>query len=1285
MSDPILIVPIGVNALAVNASVVSNQPFRRWPQTYITLSEFGSSEPSPSSIEPGIPVSQGVYLHWSLPDALKHGIQDPVTREIRFPKTPNRWLILRQSASGDKRSLRAFVIESDAPGDEESSNYMFDAATIAAWKLSKDPARRNAADKLNPAEGEAVCGLLGQSYNLEQWTEKGIEELFVTAVSPGNALFSAYQPHCQKVFSFRDKLEDLAGASQLSYTVIGWYSNNAEDPVVKCRMELSGGITPQEAYASWLAANGWKVQETGDGILPAGSLYQGVVLSLEWNPDAEIPTIKEHYQNDDGNNIHISVGNTSIDAFIALVQQQLEDSARDGEADAKQILGGLSNAADLLEAFQYDLLHVADQPDGWNQLDHRIRQEWFGSKAGGYRWIIVDSDDAPAQALSPAAIEVRRQQESWLADLNNVQAAYDQTLNELYSEQWQLYAIWWKQGKYNSYPSFSKPGGVTPEQFAKALAPKDDASYNPTEPPGPSNIYSIPARVAKLMNKLNKELAPKLPLPVYSSGKSTPEEALAAGIASFEDAKRKQGMLSAGRRLKAIPHARYWSANDPVVLIRGAGSTARIPDKEDRLACRYTGQTVQGVIAGSTKVTAADLASELPVLPLSRDTLAASIQGDYISAGTAAALTDTLNALTVEWFFLDPMNAPVMAVQQPEITPQLVASHNPEHFQGTLPAILPGVWSRPWNPFMLKWVVNWYPIPYGVSDGGTPNWRFDGTDYRFTGTAGHADFQTIGGDVLLTPQTSYLFRNRIAKLAATQSDADSKLLDELDSYIEQIDKWDFISQKLSGFAEQLSLRDIRTQLAPDQNLTFQFADGSKASLSDLVGDQVRQLPYLHSSGDSADFQATRQGQFYFSYLAVYDAFGQILDIIGDSGLSSSDKFTPIVAEGMKPDHPIEDVNPAKFVQLPPRLIQYSRLHFNFMDAAIPDLSLDIDPEINPIAGWLLANHLDRSISLYDGQGKSIGELVKVVGQGGKEQLILRFSIRGDYASISDVEKKAPELAKVASSLLTKDTRAFDQLLAVIDKALWMVDPPGSAQSRNLSILTGRPLALARAEIRLELDGFPLADPGWRATFNPPAPTFTQNDYEIRLGDPDIRQDGLIGYYANGDYDVFHCVDTAEAQEEQESYLQPIGPGGFLKLRFDGQTAISLLMLMDPWSVVHAVSGLLPVQTLQLPSGLVDSCLSRLSIQFFTGPLITEIGLSPVSSSGDDSPKFSMTMPVPIEKGGQWRWLEKAAPSSGTPVQTFGLSSSQEKAELSSSPKSLREGVLQFRLGDESDQ
>ncbi|MBQ0740693.1 hypothetical protein J9332_41100, partial [Aquimarina celericrescens] len=68
-------------------------------------------------------------------------------------------------------------------------------------------------------------------------------------------------------------------------------------------------------------------------------------------------------------------------------------------------------------------------------------------------------------------------------------------------------------------------------------------------------------------------------------------------------------------------------------------------------------------------------------------------------------------------------------------------------------------------------------------------------------------------------------------------------------------------------------------------------------------------------------------------------------------------------------------NDPNLVQLPPRVTQSARFDFNLLSGDGKPDTLQENQTVNPIAGWLLPNHLDKGLSLYTPTGDLMGELL----------------------------------------------------------------------------------------------------------------------------------------------------------------------------------------------------------------------------------------------------------------------------------------------------------------------
>ena len=118
------------------------------------------------------------------------------------------------------------------------------------------------------------------------------------------------------------------------------------------------------------------------------------------------------------------------------------------------------------------------------------------------------------------------------------------------------------------------------------------------------------------------------------------------------------------------------------------------------------------------------------------------------------------------------------------------------------------------------------------------------------------------------------------------------------------------------------------------------------------------------------FYPFRAGFFQIEQLRVVDTFGQKIDL---HEMSAERIFEPKPGLGLKPDH--ADELDANMFQLPPRLVQPSRLDFQFL--ANDDSGLDITFAQTPhaVCGWLNPDHLDGGLAVYSSKGEALGEIL----------------------------------------------------------------------------------------------------------------------------------------------------------------------------------------------------------------------------------------------------------------------------------------------------------------------
>ena len=242
------------------------------------------------------------------------------------------------------------------------------------------------------------------------------------------------------------------------------------------------------------------------------------------------------------------------------------------------------------------------------------------------------------------------------------------------------------------------------------------------------------------------------------------------------------------------------------------------------------------------------------------------------------------------------------------------------------------------------------------------------------------------------------------------------------------------------------------------------------------------------------------------------------------------------------------------LRLEPRLAQSARLSVKWLPADRWETgkeaasALREDEAFNPVCGWLLPNFLDQSLMIYDAKGYALGSLQAVQrkswreGVGAQRDPIESFhwiDIPGSTTfffgkppekSVDPLGENAnPHLRAFVKGLLSLSEgsgQAFSDLLDNINEALSATSGAGAGNNPNLALLIGKPIALVRASIHLELDGRPASAQGWN---DKPASTggIEQLKFPLRLGDRRewqnvwLGDDGLAGFFLNQNYGQFY--------------------------------------------------------------------------------------------------------------------------------------------------------------------
>ncbi|MER5491555.1 hypothetical protein [Streptomyces sp. NPDC002490] len=621
-------------------------------------------------------------------------------------------------------------------------------------------------------------------------------------------------------------------------------------------------------------------------------------------------------------------------------------------------------------------------------------------------------------------------------------------------------------------------------------------------------------------------------------------------------------------------------------------------------------------------------------------------------------------------------------------------------------------WRQPWKPLLYQWKVRYWHVPHTDQESKKANWEFDGGRYTWTNGAPdpHLGRNEIIGRRFLVPLPQHKMV-AVARQYAAEAGPDEegrRLAAAFTAFADTVAQADVLSQRTDGLTDALAGRDKAPNLSPP------------GRVGELVGDAFDHLPdpgplpLPFEGWQASGFTQIRAGQFAVAALTVVDEFGQSLDAVLQK---DSDLVTPLIGDSLKPNgRYAESTRKDRFVQLPPRLLQPARLRFDFVSQNDKTRYVDMSAGTTPVGAWIVPNYVDRALLCYAADGKPLGELrPQLTLAEEKVTTVVAWSPLPDSAvhTLDQLKKDQPVLHDFATELVAKGQTAFLELLATIAHVLHGIDPGNPYGDDVMGTLLGRPLALARARMGIELEGPPVSDPGWehaldwqaltqwrkRVKDNNGKPPATMSHLElhwpIRLGNAGQLGDGLIGYFtepnqtadttesAFTDYATFYAVDTAP-DTKQTGYIKKIAADNWHRLPADSTTHTYLTVLFDPQAAVHATTDLLPVTPLQLPARFTRAALAAMQTALRLSPVLTAPRAVPDPDAKPNKSAFTtaLALPHPTAARGAWNWSELNTTEAGKPPAWHQepLVQIDETARLDEDHPTVRTGYLRLTGG-----
>jgi hypothetical protein len=263
----------------------------------------------------------------------------------------------------------------------------------------------------------------------------------------------------------------------------------------------------------------------------------------------------------------------------------------------------------------------------------------------------------------------------------------------------------------------------------------------------------------------------------------------------------------------------------------------------------------------------------------------------------------------------------------------------------------------------------------------------------------------------------------------------------------------------------------------------------------------------------------------------------------------------------------------------------------------------------------------------------------------------RFSIRfADRAELEHAITGNATLRNYVAAMLQHDADYMRHFMTMLDKGLSEVEPDNVQDTNIRALLTGRPVAILRVSMRLDLKGLPAVNQSWnslvRNILNADNPSsrdcanFTDVKFPIRLGSPkdsNEYNDGLIGFYreaeGNSDYD-YSAFYTYQADGSNEFIVHP--PDDMVLTADKTKPAMTLLLLMDPRAKLNVTSGILPKKSITVPASHYQDSYNSLELSFLTSPVLHHQEV--YSEDGE----AGIDLPLSGEADHDWLWIGRDA-------------------------------------------
>lgn len=1016
---------------------------------------------------------------------------------------------------------------------------------------------------------------LGRKIPLQIWrpSTRGSNYLNkLTAIGYGEPTFAAFYPNCHSVFGFYDSDYDAGNVPHdLRYDIVGWYSEESNDEFHNALKNI-GSKTWQNVIQENFA---WTVNN--DSISSSSPSPQRMVCYAQITFNNPLGNTNPNNPRLISADTGVSIGNSSTEALAAHLSSQV--------SGIPEKFASAQKLENLLEAIQFADSLEQQNLDIGPKLKEKRHSNTFQPISNGTLWTIRRKDDNSSSGAN-ADIAQKREEVNLskelaleLDKLNQLQSDYDRTQQEIDDLRTQIFTDWYKymlcvyptEIGSDNYPDIDEVKYFIEKQDIiplKALIRKSESLQRQRN--------GVKNDITNSLNTINENFTRKT--------------------------------APAQLELQEIAQPRYYVPNEPIVLFTGNAATPSNRHGQDgRL-------NSQGFL-------------ECQIANLNK-------QDSFNSK-------DDINIVRNQ----------IVSILAKQSSSNSIAINDWQH--------------QPWNPIILQWEVEFFPTRDGNNlDSQSLNYQTNFIERNYAlgdrkieleAQSNRLSIQkslsTYSGTTILSSATKPILSERIFlylekhllsdyyrhRNISEDSQNEKHVRDNINNILtyceNNISHTDTkarlqtlalvykhllehqnsnLSQSLGGFNDALLMHKLTLQTPIADPIGFEpYRTFTETKVSNAVGQNRIRAPKPLSG-----FHPIRAGALKLLRLRLIDNFGV---------------FHDVNINNVTTTHELRFGDNPNWVGMSPRLSQPARINFRWLNAEKNIQETNTHPDTTPICGWLLPNNLEDSLAVYDSSGRALGSLYALPDPQNSDLAQWRPT-PGQELGLTIANLPNSHLRKTITYIQEQGAGFVANFLTTIDTALKGIDPENYSQHINQSVLMGRPVAIVRANIDLQLLGLPAINEGWNVFRQDlhrsyrETSRFTKVKFPIRIGEYHQLNDGLVGYWLEGsEFQIKGSFYASQSNSQAYRNIVTHHSKPITVNRSIDDPPQYLTMLVDPRGIVHATSGILPTKAISIPSDHYRDALSKIELTFFSAPILGDVN--------------QIDLTLPQEAGYLWSWLE----------------------------------------------